>query len=639
MDREREISLEKLREVGVLHPEKKSVSSDLLGKLLEKRARVAMALGVLRKYPVKKGAKKPVVPQSPGDAGLAAHINALNDERKLLQDQLVTFSREMRRVEPWGDFDPDSFAFLKEHGAELLPYELSKRVYDSLDPTIKLIVVSADKKKKIRALVWGAEIPGQTPFVFPTVSMTEIKNRMASVSTRAGEIEAELAGLAYRKKALEEESLSLLQEIEFETARLGMETLEEAPAETTVSWISGYVPNDKLGVLKRTAAEQGWALVWDDPAPEDKPPTLLRNNPMVRIVKPLFDLLGTIPGYREYDISLSYMLFLSIFFSMIIGDAVYGLFLFVLSFSIGMVFKQKSKANGVGKFPDAVKLLMFFSFTTVVWGSVTGSWFGTPQPNLPSALRLLILPPFDNTGPVAQFPVFLQKFFKLPAAVPTGSLKTQWNIQFFCFAVGTFQLLYARGKNVRKLLPSLTALSEAGWFITIFGVYFVVLFMLLRMPVPSFAPWLIGIGVGIVVIFSEQNAPLRNAGVFFINIAKGLTNLFSIVLKIIGCFGDIISYIRLFAVGLSGAMVIQTINSMAIPAEGLGDFGLDFIIRLIMAVLVLAIGHSLQFVMGMLSVVVHGLRLNIMEYAANHLGMMWSGYEYDPFALRQKKQQ
>ena len=112
---------------------------------------------------------------------------------------------------------------------------------------------------------------------------------------------------------------------------------------------------------------------------------------------------------------------------------------------------------------------------------------------------------------------------------------------------------------------------------------------------------------------------------------------FSTVLKIVGCFGDIISYIRLFAVGLAGAMVVQLINSMAIPAEGLGSFGLDFILKLISTTLILAIGHSLQLAMGLLSVIVHGLRLNLMEYAANHLGMMWSGYEYDPFAYRQKK--
>jgi len=159
------------------------------------------------------------------------------------------------------------------------------------------------------------------------------------------------------------------------------------------------------------------------------------------------------------------------------------------------------------------------------------------------------------------------------------------------------------------------------------------------MPVPSFVPWLVGIGIGFVIVFTEQKGPIRNIGVFFINIGKGMAGLFSIALKIVGCFGDIISYIRLFAVGLAGAMVIQTVNSMAIPAEGLGSFGLGFIINLIVAALILALGHSLQLAMSMLSVVVHGLRLNLLEYAANHLEMMWSGYEYDPFAVRQKKQQ
>jgi V/A-type H+-transporting ATPase subunit I len=124
-------------------------------------------------------------------------------------------------------------------------------------------------------------------------------------------------------------------------------------------------------------------------------------------------------------------------------------------------------------------------------------------------------------------------------------------------------------------------------------------------------------------------------GNFFVNVAKGLAGLFSLFLKLVSCFADILSYIRLFAVGLAGAMIGQVFNTMAVPAEGLGSFGLGFIIKLVLAVLVLVFGHGLNLALTAMSVIVHGVRLNLLEYAGNHLEMEWSGYEYNPFALKQ----
>ena len=131
--------------------------------------------------------------------------------------------------------------------------------------------------------------------------------------------------------------------------------------------------------------------------------------------------------------------------------------------------------------------------------------------------------------------------------------------------------------------------------------------------------------------FGEQHG-----GNFFINIAKGFGGIFQIFLKTISCFADIMSYIRLFAVGFAGLMIGQIFNSMAIPEAGLGSFGIIFILRLITAVIILLLGHGLNIALNALSVIVHGVRLNNMEYAGNHLEMEWSGYEYRPFALRQK---
>jgi V/A-type H+-transporting ATPase subunit I len=627
LERECGDSLEKLREAGLVHLEKKNVSSDALLKLLEKQGRLRKALGLVRRYPVPKTAALSHDKDfDPAAEEMVRKISGLGDEKKILQEQLTHLAKERRRLEAWGNFDPHGFHELAGQGIRLVPYELPWKIYHALGDE-KVFVISRDKRG-VRLVALDADIPGAVPFQLPAQSLAGMDERMDHIRERIAEIEEELAGFAHNKGILEQALARLGTEVEFETARAGRETLEEVPAEAAVSWLSGFVPGDRLEVLKRAAAENSWALVAEDPAPGDKPPTLVRNNQAVRIIQPLFSFLGTVPGYREYDISLSYLVFFCLFFAMIFGDAAYGSLLFAASFALGLVFRKKS-----GKFPDAAKLFMLLSFCTVVWGALTGSWFAIPADKLPRGLRLLIIPPFNNSGPLAAFPVFLQRLFRLPEEVPLDDLKTRWNIQFLCFTVGAVQLIWGRSKNIRKLLPSLTALAQAGWLVMMLGLYFLVLFMLLKMALPPFAVYMIGGGLALYFIFAEQTG-----GNFFKNIGKSFANFLSIFLNAVGSFADIISYIRLFAVGLAGSIIAQSFNSMAVPPEGFGEAGLGFALRLFAAVLILLFGHALNIVMNALSVIVHGVRLNLLEYAGNHLGMEWSGYAYNPFALKEKKQ-
>jgi V/A-type H+-transporting ATPase subunit I len=383
-----------------------------------------------------------------------------------------------------------------------------------------------------------------------------------------------------------------------------------------------------MGVLKRAAAEEGWAIAVKDPAPEDRPPTLMIHKTIGRLIRPLFSFLGTFPGYWEYDITLSYLLFFSVFFAMILGDAGYGIIILAGSALLGI----KSLKND-GKVPDVIKLFMLLGTTTIVWGAVNGSWFAIPHTHLPAGLYALIFPPFNPAEPMVEFPLFLQNIFKLPKEVPAGEFKTRWCIQFFCFTMAGTQLAWARIRRVFRLLPSLSALAQVGWVSVMLAVYFLVLSMLLKIEAVSFMPYLIGVGIFLIFVFSEQKG-----GNFFVNIGKCFANFFQVFLKAVGCFADIISYIRLFAVGMAGAMIGKIIYSMAVPSDGLGSFGLDFIIRLVSAVMILAFGHGLNILLNALSVIVHGVRLNLLEYAGNHLDMEWSGYEYDPFAVKIKSE-
>ncbi|MDR3341539.1 MAG: V-type ATP synthase subunit I [Treponema sp.] len=600
MDKNREASLEKLREVGVVHLEKRNVTSDGLSMFLERKAKAEAALGFLRSYSTEKEATGSGTIPAAEKTDLVTQVLSLVDRRKMLQDEIFTDSKERTRIEKWGNFDPRQLDELAGAGVVLVPYELPRKTYEALSAEQQIIVLSKEKAI-VYCVALNAPLAGELALVLPAVSMSELDKRIAEKQQELAAIEGQFAALAPGQTKIEAELEILLQDIEFETAKVGMDTLGDIPPELAISWITGFVPEDAAGMVKRAAAEDGWALLVDDPKEHDNPPTLVKNNAFIRLVQPLFNLLGTTPGYREYDISLSYLLFFSLFFAMIFGDAGYGSILFIVSLIGGIKAKGKT-----GKVPDGFLLLGLLSLTTMVWGSVTGSWFAMAVEHLPPFLQALIIPPFN------------------PAKL--DAIQVQQNIKHFCFIVGAGQIVLAHLKNIKKALPSLTAIAQIGWLCMVVGLYFLVLNVVLsrtEFPVPPFTLYLIIGGLVAFFLFSEQKG-----GNFFKNVGKGFANFLPTFLSAVSSFSDIISYIRLFAVGLAGSAIASSFNTMAggLPVGPA---------RIIGGGLILLAGHGLNIAMNALSVVVHGVRLNLLEYAG-HLGMEWSGHTYSPFALKEK---
>jgi V/A-type H+-transporting ATPase subunit I len=280
--------------------------------------------------------------------------------------------------------------------------------------------------------------------------------------------------------------------------------------------------------------------------------------------------------------------------------------------------------------PNVVKLFLWLAFCTIVWGALNGAWFAIPYDNLPKALQAFVLPQFNPAVALAAFPGVLQKLFKIPAEQPGNT--AYWNLQFLCFSIAIIQLVYAHLKNIKKLFPSPVAIAQGGWLVMMIGLYFLVLSMLLKVEMPGFALYFIGVGVAVYFIFAEQNG-----GNPFANIGKSFSNFLPVFLNVVGSFADIISYIRLFAVGLAGSSIAQSFNSMSGIGGAFDGPVADAVLKLLAAALILLFGHGLNMMMNVLSVIVHGVRLNLLEYAGNHLAIEWSGYSYKPFAVEQKK--
>ena len=631
MDKNKEAALEKIRELGVIHLEKKTLSSSALTKLIDRNTQLDIASGVLASFTPKKSTKskkggKTELPEYKGD--LAGHVTALSDRRKKLQDYMFNHQRERSRFEKWGEFDPKDFKYLSENGIKAYLYDITLASYQKNAKDIPVITLSSDKKNNsIRVLAFD-KIPNENPYPLPERPLSVVNERNSIRKAEMDKIETELVSLSAYKKQLNDEKKALLADIEFETARAGMEFIDKSMANTpdlAVSWISGYAPAPDIGALKRAASENGWALYADDPAEDDNEvPTKLKNNKIISLIYPLTDFLEMSPGYRETDISGWFLLFFTLFFGMIFGDAAYGTILFLVS----LFAMAKTAKKGV---PQALKFLFLMSLSNMLWGILTCAWFGIDTAKVPQILQNISLPLIVNTsGDPGWIASYNANNFWIRAGLPSYSsaealsAAVTTNLMLICFTIALVQLGIAHIKGAISTIKSPKVLAEIGQLGMLSGMYFVVLSLVVfNTGFGGVKTWQYGLlfgGFALVFVFGNYEGSILKS--FLTGFANILTN----VLGIANVFSDIMSYIRLWAVGLAGASIAATVNGFVGPLLG-------HLVFFVLAIGLFAFGHVFNMVLNVLSVLVHGVRLNTLEFSS-HVGLGWSGFAYKPFAKR-----
>ncbi|HPX14844.1 MAG TPA: V-type ATPase 116kDa subunit family protein [Treponemataceae bacterium] len=602
LDREREDALKALRKTGVLHIEKQEAQSETLEKLTSTLADAEQALAVLGEYAGKNTGKSS---SHSGDTNNASEIVEqvlqLREERKEAYEIMARTGRELDRFALWGDIDPTDFDYFAEKGIYFFPFEMSVDDYTAIPESVRSIIVNRDKKN-IRCLIWGEDDllhagmpPGAREIVLPEKSTVELRSDFETAQARIPKIDAELTTLAASIPVVAAYIDALRYEKEFETVRAGMEAVavtENGNHPADLAALCGYLPTEKAPAISKAAAKNGWACLITDPDDEDAVPTELKNNRFVNLIKPLMDFLGTVPGYREVDISLWFLLFFGIFFAMIFGDAGYGAIL--AGISLWGIFSARGKGTTP---PPALSMMVYLALMTMAWGTITCTWFGIPVEHLPDFFKTIALPAFSNENPTAPD-----------------------NIKVFCFTLGLVQISVAHLIGIVRNRTSLKALGELGSLMMTVGMYFVVLNLVVSAEKYPLSDIILGsIGAGFLLNFIFINFE----GAIGKGILESLKNIITMCLGVVNMFGDIMSYIRLWAVGLAGAAISATVNEMAGPFLG------GFII--FAGVLLLVFGHGLNYVMNALSVIVHGVRLNTLEFS-NHLGLTWSGFKYEPFS-------
>ena len=581
LDCEREEALENLRDLGLVHIERIYAGSDKLSALNDKKGLFERCLFIL---PQKIAGDKNKTGDLKTAEKLADKIVGLGDKLKALSDEKEKLLKDQKSLEPWGDFNPADVAFLKEKGVELRFYELAKDKLAEISENTEYFTVSADKNKVF--IIATGEIPETEAFALPAAGISELGKKIAELDAAIADVNKELEALAVEKNIITNGIKLLEKEIEFEAVSADMQVEDE------LAYIDGYVPEDVVKDLKSVAAKNHWALLIRDPEGEDNPPSLIRNPKWVQIIEPLFKFLDITPGYKEADISMFFLMFFSLFVAMIVGDAGYGCIFLILSL---LVAKKAPKQVFV--------LLMTLSLGTVIWGTITGTWFGSQTIVGNTFLGSLVIPS------IASF----------PDAVGS-TVDTEAFIKNFCFWIGIAHLLLGLVISFARKMPSLAAWADFGWMLIVVASYFVAQKFVLGAE--SFSPitWpLAGAGFAIVCLFSEQN------GNFAKGALMGLAWSPMKVLDSVSMFANLVSYIRLFAVGLATVAVASSFNAMAGGmAESMGVPGI------IIGAVILFAAHAFNMVLALLSIVVHGVRLNTLEFGGR-VGLEWSGFRYSPF--------
>ena len=299
--------------------------------------------------------------------------------------------------------------------------------------------------------------------------------------------------------------------------------------------------------------------------------------------------IDIVPGYKEVDVSIYFLIAFALFFAMLVGDAGYGLIFLLMTF-----FLRKKLTTQVSV------LIYVLSGATILWGVLSGTYFGSEKIAALPVLNQLIVPE------IASFGVDNVSF-----------------MMHLSFLIGAIHITIAHSIRAFQLINSLRAMSEIGWIALIWGLFFVSEQLVLGKPIPSWGSWLFIVGTVFVALFSkESNSIIKSIGVSLANLP----------LSLISGFSDIVSYVRLFAVGMATSAVAASFNNMILPedTEGVG------ILKLVAMAVALMLGHGLNAILALMAVMVHGIRLNMLEFSG-HLGVQFSGEAYKPFRLNSTK--
>ena len=587
--------LDRMGELGVLHVVQKQqgaldnaeVQEQM--RLLSRYANAIEALGKVATAPSSspmgedKGVQSCSSPLGGNEGGLLlVQYDQLLAEKAAAEARIQVLAKDEQMLAPWGNFEPASVERLIKAGYDINFFACATRLYkEEWESEYHAITINADKSKVyfITVTAPGTEISIEAELCrLPKTSLEALRQEIESLQTKCADFDKQITAFADAHldhfKAVHE---ALQSDINFSKVALSADTV----AGDKLMLLQGWAPEKSLDTVREYLDKTGHYYQVDDPTAEDDIPIQLSNNKFFRLFEPLTKLY-MLPKYGELDLTMFFAPFFMLFFGLCLGDMGYGL---LIMLALPVFTKLFQLINPEFKSP----LVFLFGLSTVLAGSLTGTAFGF-------SLYDLDIP-------------FFQKM---------KDMLYQDNQAMFYLSliIGCVQILFGmvlKAVNLTIQLGFKYAVSTIGWIMLLVGVAVGVLTGSMG------ATWFMVLMIVAGCMIMLYNSPGKN---IFLNIGLGLWDAYNMVT---GLLGDVLSYVRLFALGLSGGILASVFNSLAIGMSP--DIP---VVGFLVTALIFLIGHGLNIFMNILGSMVHPMRLTFVEFFKNS-GYEGGGQEYKPF--------
>lgn len=534
-----------------------------------------------------------MVPAQPHEGNAQKGAEALENVERIqyelqqLGQRMQALEKEISALEPWGDFDPKSVERLRDAGYQIDFYLCSEKQFmqewvDLYNATI--IGREGSKLYFVTVTPVGEEVELDVEAVkLPGSSLSALKQRHQEMLKQQEDFQQQLKQLAATVLPdLQAAQHEVQTQIEFSKVILS----SDAVAGNKLMLLEGWAPVKCIDQIREFLSTQEAYYEVTDPTPEDNVPICLENNRFFRLFEPIMRLY-MLPKYNELDLTPFFAPFFMLFFGLCLGDSGYGLFM-VLAVTLYRMFAKKIESS----MKSILTLVQLLGLSTMVCGLLTGTCFGF---NL-----------YDIQLP----------FFQTLKETISLDNQQMFNLSLILGGVQIIFGMILKSVNQTIQLGFKYAVSTIGWLIILVSTAF-------AFAAPSVLPMggtvhLVFLVIGALMAYF-YNSPDKN---IFVNFGLGLWDTYNMAT---GLLGDVLSYVRLFALGLSGGILASVFNSLA---AGMSPD--NVIAGPIVMVLIFLIGHSINIFMNVLGAMVHPMRLTFVEFFKNS-GYEGGGKEYKPF--------
>ena len=567
--------LEKLQSIGVVDITRSTKPIDEHSEKLSSRAGILRkALSLLKDVTPAEFAEK-------NSEDYASDVIEAVSEIEAMQARIPQLQKEADELVPWGKFDKASFDRLKEQDLKLHFYKAK-----AIDPAWKE-QYALSEISNVGGYSYFVVVSDSDDYDFPLKELPApekdylaLEKEIAELQDAIAKKEAHLAELKCREDLIQKELDKTLSKLDLHLAQVS----GEKAAEDYITVFEGFAPKESETALQDMLEKENVFCLVDKAKVDDNPPIKLKNNKFVSMFELLTDMYGR-PKYDEFDPTVFISIFFMLFFAFCMGDAGYGLVLILASLGLKKVLGKIAPLGVTLGIATTVVGLLFHTFFSM--DMLTWSW-------IPEGVKKCMLPSqiagYDGT---------------MVLALLVG-------IVHICLA------LIVKTYQTTKVKGFANSLSTWGWTLLIVGGVIVGGLALMGVMDKALTKWIIIVigclsALGIFFLNNLHRNPLANFG-------SGLWETYNTAT---GLLGDVLSYLRLYALGLAGAKLGEAFNAIGVQALGDGGFGW------VAFILIVVIGHTLNVAMCVLGAFVHPLRLNFLEFFKNS-GYEGSGRRYKP---------